>query len=102
MKLTQKDLVNMAEMAYKGKGNIPIKYKRIDENRDIEITCSFEPQFIPKEDIYPYYKLEMKEEELKTSYFFATTEIPTIVEIWNKFISQGVGESYLQNNMLPY
>jgi len=101
MKITQKDLSNMVKMAYIG-DNSPIVYKRVDEHRDIEIKLSYCPDYCPKDDIYPYFTLEMREEELQTKYFFNTNELPLIKEVFNRFISQGIGESYLQNTMHPY
>lgn len=99
--ITQSDLENLVKMAHKGI-DAPIEYKRIDDSRDIEIKCTYSPHFVPKDDIYPYFELYMKEEELHTKYYFSPSELPLIVEAFNKFISQGAGESYLQNNMLPY
>lgn len=100
-KIQQTDLVNLVKMAHKGNSN-SINYKRMDKYRDIEITCTYIPNFCQKDDIYPFFELDMREEEFKTKYYFSTSELPLIVEVFNKFTSQRIGESYLKNNMLPY
>lgn len=101
MTITQDDLSKMVKMAHLG-NNKSIECKRIDDNRDIEISCTYCPEFCPKDDKYPYFIIKMREEELSGEYFFNTNEFPLIVDVFNKFISQGISESYLQDNMLPY
>lgn len=73
-----------------------------NEHREFSIIVSYYPTSKPKEDIYPYWTINMKEEDLYKTEHLNGTDLRQVRDIYNAFISQGIGESYLENNLLPY
>ncbi len=63
-----------------------------NKERDIKIKVTCFTQKDIKQDIYPYFTIEMEEEEFCKTLFLA--DIKEVRDVYNAFISQG-NESYL-------
>lgn len=76
--------------------------QRRDKHRDISIIVSYYPQEDKKQDIYPYWTVNMSEEEDFKCVTFGKLDLIKIRDTFNGFMSQGIGESYLNNSLMPY
>lgn len=72
-----------------------------DKNRDISIKCSYNPTLNKANDEYPYFLLEMKEEEFQRKEFFSKWQIKELRDITNAFLAQG-NESFLETYIPNY
>ena len=79
-----------------------MSHSKVGSFRKIEIKVSYSPILDKANDIFPYWKLEMKEEEFQKTIILNGKQINEVKDIYNGFISQGLKESYIQDNLLPY
>jgi len=66
-----------------------------NKDRDISIVCTYSPFKDKKQDIYPYWEIEMKEEEYQRKVVLGGDDIHEVRDIFNGFCAQGK-ESYLE------
>jgi len=76
-------------------------YKITNKERDIFIKCSFCPILNKENDEYPYFLLEMKEEEFQRKEYFSKWQMKEMKDITNAFLAQG-SESFLENYIPNY
>jgi hypothetical protein len=60
-----------------------------NEQREISIICSYYPRKDPAQDIYPYWTLNMKEEEFYKTETFNGKDLKGVRDTYNAFITQG-------------
>lgn len=67
--------------------------------RSIQYVVFYSPFKNKKEDIYPYWKIELMEEELRQVVFLNKNELHLVKEILNGFCqSRNNKESFIENN----
>lgn len=102
MPITLQDLKNTMKVA-KHTGEMECFTASIkNEHREFSIIVSYYPASDPKNDIYPYWTINMKEESLFKVEHVQGKDLATVRDIYNRFTSQGIGESYLENNLINY
>lgn len=100
--ITLQDLKNTMKVAkHTGEMECFSASKRNDY-REFSIIVSYYPAHDPKNDIYPYWTVNMKEEDCYKTEHLNGNQLHEVRDMYNGFITQGIGESYLQNNLLPY
>jgi len=67
-----------------------------NNERDISIIVTYYPDHNPKEDIYPYWLIEMREEELCKKEYLGAKELRKVRDIYASFVNQG-NESFLES-----
>lgn len=102
MKISINDLKNTMKVANSDNTITDFSAKIVNDHRDISIKVSYNPNYLPKEDIHSLWKIEMKEEEDFKTIYISGENLNEVKDIYNGFISQGIGESYLRNNIIPY
>ena len=100
--ITNQCLKNIMKVATAKKEIESISQSKKNDFRDIEIKLSYSPLLSPKDDVYPYWKLEMREEENFKAIFINGTNLKDVKNIFNRFTSQGEKETYLLDNFINY
>lgn len=96
MHLSINDLKNNTNVAtFTGKP-VTFSAKICNEFRDISIFISYFPELKPEEDIYPYWKVEMNEEEFCKTVFLNGKDLKEVKDIYNGFTNQGKDESFVE------
>lgn len=96
-----KDLKNVIDAATLiGKPlDFSAKRKSPYTGRDISIEITYHPLKNVKEDIYPYWLLEMREEETFRTVMVDKSNLRLVRDIYNGFVNQGKDESFLDNSL---
>jgi len=66
-----------------------------NKEREFSIIVSYYPAHNPKEDIYPYFTINMKEEAFYKTDYVGGKDLKTVRDTYNAFITQG-NKSYLE------
>lgn len=97
MKLSIKDLENNIIVANHIGKTDTFSAKICNEDRDISIFVSYCPDNKPDEDIYPFWKIEMNEEEFMKTIYLNGNDLKEVRDIYNGFCNQGKDESFIEN-----
>ena len=69
--------------------------RRLDQFRDIHAKVFFYPYRNEEDDIYPFWKLMLVEEERKQEVYLGEYDTDAVYKILNEFMNQGKDESFL-------
>lgn len=95
MKTTIQDLKNIMKVAKHTNCQQNISARISNDERGIKITVSYSPTLNKKEDIYPFWLIDMQEEELTFSVNIQGNDLKEVRNIYNDFITQG-NKSFLE------
>ncbi len=98
--LSQNDLKNTMFVAKKTNKVDDITAKVSNKDREFSIKVTFHPAKDIEKDLFPYWLVEMSEEEFCQKVYFGEKDLKGIKELYNGFINQKQ-ESFL-NTYVPY